>query len=294
MAGPVTEAAIRFECNGDALVGILHRPQSNARRGVLIVVAGGPQYRVGGHRQLVLWARRMVAQGYAVFRFDYRGWGDSHGKFHDFDSVDDDICAALDRFRTEVPELEEIVLWGECNAASAILFYAYRDSRIKGLVLLNPWVRTVEGQAKAILRHYYLSRLVEPSFWKKVFSGHFNPVTSLGSALQLISRLRTKSSTRTQDVANALATELPRDLSLPNRMLAGLSRFNGPITLVMSGRDLIAREFDEWVRGSPGWQGQLNTRSITRHDFVQADHTFSSAAERDQVANWGIQWLRSW
>lgn len=290
----MNETAIRFECNGDPLVGILHRPKSQTRRGVLIAVAGGPQYRVGGHRQLVLWARRMAEAGYAVFRFDYRGWGDSHGEFHDFDTVDDDIRAALDRFKAEVPELEEIVLWGECNAASAILFYAYRDARIKGLVLLNPWVRTVEGQAKAILRHYYLARLMEPSFWKKVLSGHFNPVKSLGSALQLVGRLKTKSSKETKGLTTSLAAELPRDLSLPDRMLAGLSRFNGPIMLVVSGRDLIAREFDEWVRGSPGWQEQLRNKAVTRHDFVDSDHTFSSAAERSQVVNWGLQWLRSW
>ncbi len=290
----MNETAIRFECDGDPLVGILHRPESIARRGILIAVAGGPQYRVGGHRQLVLWARRMAKEGYAVFRFDYRGWGDSLGEFHDFDQVDNDIRAALDRFKSEVPELEEIVLWGECNAASAILFYAYRDDRVKGLVLLNPWVRTVEGQAKAILRHYYLSRLMEPSLWKKVLSGRFNPVKSLGSALNLIGRLRANSSTTRPAAVNSRADELSRDLSLPDRMLAGLSRFSGPIMLVMSGRDLIAREFDEWVRGSSGWQEQLKTKSITRHDFVDADHTFSSAAERDQVVNWGLQWLRLW
>lgn len=290
----MNETAIRFECDGDPLVGVLHRPDGVARRGILIAVAGGPQYRVGGHRQLVLWARRMAREGYAVFRFDYRGWGDSHGEFHDFDQVDNDIRAALDRFKSEVPDLGEIVLWGECNAASAILFYAYRDERVKGLVLLNPWVRTVEGQAKAILRHYYLSRLMEPSLWKKVFSAQFNPVKSIGSALSLIGRLRTNSSTTGQAAVNSRADELPKGLSLPDRMLAGLSRFGGPIMLVMSGRDLIAREFDEWVRGSSGWQEQLKTKSITRHDFVGADHTFSSAAERDQVVNWGLQWLRLW
>jgi uncharacterized protein len=290
----VNESAIRFECNGDPLVGILHRPAMKAKRGILIAVAGGPQYRVGGHRQLVLWARRMAEEGYPVFRFDYRGWGDSHGEFHDFDVVDDDIRAAMERFKSEVPELDEIVLWGECNAASAILFYAYRDTRVKGLVLLNPWVRTVEGQAKAILRHYYLKRFMEPSFWKKIFSGHFNPFKSLESALKLIGQSRAQSSSGKEVKVDSFASELLRDLALPDRMLAGLTRFNGPIMLVMSGRDLIAREFDEWVRGSPGWQQQLKIKSVTRHDFTDSDHTFSSAAERDQVVNWGLQWLRQW
>jgi uncharacterized protein len=294
MADSLIETAIRFDCNGDPLLGILHRPEGQARRGILIAVAGGPQYRVGGHRQLVLWARRLASEGYAVFRFDYRGWGDSHGKFHDFDVVDDDIRAAVDCFKREVPELQEIVLWGECNAASAILFYAYRDDRIKGMVLLNPWVRTVEGQAKAILRHYYLARLMEPSFWRKVLSGRFNPITSLGSALQLIGRTWKKSMPGVQVREPTFADELPRDMPLPDRMLAGLSRFNGQIMLIMSGRDLIAREFDEWVHGSPGWQQQLRNKSVTRHDFVEADHTFSSAAERNQVVSWGLQWLRQW
>jgi exosortase A-associated hydrolase 1 len=297
MAELMNEAAIGFACKNDTLVGILHRPEHNPRRGILIAVAGGPQYRVGGHRQLVLWARRMAAEGYAVFRFDYRGWGDSHGEFHDFDVVDEDISSAMDCFKSQVPELEEIVMWGECNAASAILFYAYRDARIKGLVLLNPWVRTVAGQAKAIVRHYYLQRLMEPGFWKKIVSGRFNPLQSMKSAFKLIAQSRKSGSAAKRadvDSPTSVVAELPRDLSLPDRMLAGLSRFNGPIMLVMSGRDLIAREFDELVRGSAAWQAQLNTKPLTRHDFVEADHTFSSAAERNQVVTWGLQWLRQW
>lgn len=290
----MNETAVRFDCKGDSLVGILHRPSGNPTRGILIAVAGGPQYRVGGHRQLVLWARRMAAEGYAVFRFDYRGWGDSHGEFHDFDSVDDDIYAAMNRFKAEVPELTEIVMWGECNAASAILFYAHGDSRVKGLVLLNPWVRTAEGQAKTIVRHYYAQRLRDPSFWKKLFTGNFNLLKSLESALKLFVQSRNKSSATQQIVAPSITAELPRHLALPDRMLLGLSRFSGHILLVMSGRDLIAREFDEWVRGSPGWQEQLATKRVTRRDFADADHTFSSAAARNQVVEWGLLWLRLW
>ena len=41
-------------------------------------------------------------------------------------------------------------------------------------VLLNPWVRTEAGEAKAILRYYYLRRILEPSFWKKVVSLNFD------------------------------------------------------------------------------------------------------------------------
>src|SRR3546814_2482234 len=39
------------------------------------------------------------------------------------------------------------------RSASAILFYAQRDSRVAGVALLNPWVRTPESEADTYLRH---------------------------------------------------------------------------------------------------------------------------------------------
>lgn len=288
------ESAVAFDCRGDALVGILHRPQQPARRGILIVVGGGPQYRVGGHRQLTLWSRRLAAEGYAVFRFDYRGMGDAHGDFRGFEDADDDIQAAADRFCQEVPELEEIVLWGECDAASAILFYAYRDARIKGAVLLNPWVRTEAGEAQAILRFYYVQRLLHPSFWKKVLSFKFNPFASAASALKLVRQSRAAGSPARGAQASVLEPSLSRDQPLPQRLLAGLTRFQGPVMLVISGRDLIAKEFDVLARQSPDWQQQLAAKPATWHSFPEADHTFSSAVQRDQVVRWGLDWLRGW
>lgn len=292
----MTEEAIAFRCHGEPLVGILHRPASvQKRRGVVIVVGGGPQYRAGGHRQLTLWARRLCAEGYPVLRFDYRGMGDAHGEFRGFEHIDDDIRTAIDRFQAEIPGVDQIVLWGECDASSAILFYAFRDPRVKGAILLNPWVRTEAGEAKAILRHYYLQRLMQPSFWKKLVSLRFNPVASLSSAIGLLRQTRTAASpTPTTDSTVATATELPRDLPLPERLLAGITRFQGPVMLVMSGRDLIAREFDELVRCSPAWQAQFAAKPVSRHDFPEADHTFSSAQQRDQVVSWSLAWLGQW
>ena len=42
-------------------------------------------------------------------------------------------------------------------------FMHTRDQRITGLVLLNPWVRTDQGAAKTYLKHYYLTRLLDPN-----------------------------------------------------------------------------------------------------------------------------------
>lgn len=288
------EEALTFDCTGDTLVGILHRPAAPSRRGVVIVVGGGPQYRAGGHRQLTLWSRSISAAGYPVLRFDYRGMGDAHGSFRGFVDVDDDIRSAIDTLQRHVPEVDEVVLWGECDAASAILLYAYRDPRVKGAVLLNPWVRTEAGQAKTILRHYYLQRLLQPSFWRKLASGRFSPLASARSAVALLRQSRgsgvVAAVPKTRD---DLLAAIPRTLPLTDSLRIGLERFRGPLLLVLSGRDFIAREFDQLL-ASPAWSRVVAEKTVQRWDMPNGDHTFSSAQQRGQVCDWGLQWLRAW
>ena len=293
----MNEQAVSFSCGGSDLVGILHLPASDATRGVVVVVGGGPQYRVGGHRQLVLWSRRLAAEGYPVLRFDYRGMGDSYGEFKGFEAVDDDIRTAIDQLQAKVPGLKEIVLWGECDASSAILFYAYRDPRVKGVVLLNPWARSEAGQAKTMLKHYYLKRLTQPELWKKLISGGLNPVSALRDVMRLARLSRKRESglapaqAATQDT---LAAPLSREMPLPQRLLAGFERFSGSTMLVMSGRDYIAREFDELQAAEPAWQQAISRKPYVRHDMADGDHTFSSHEQRTQVITWGLDWLRTW
>lgn len=291
------EKALTFTCAGEALVGILHTPGREAARGIVFVVGGGPQYRVGGHRQLVLWARRLASEGFPVLRFDYRGMGDSHGRFSGYESVDDDISAAIDCIQREVPSLREIVLWGECDASSAILFYAYRDPRVKGIVLLNPWARTEAGQAKTMLKHYYLQRLLQPGFWKKLLSFRLNPFSAVGDFLRVAKLSRAQGQTRSRAAASpegGLAAPMSRELPLPQRLLTGFQRFSGSVMLVMSRRDFIAREFDELLATEPAWGVAMAARRFVRHDMEEGDHTFSSAEQRNRVIGWGLEWLRSW
>lgn len=293
------EQALSFRCNNDVLIGVLHRPDSPLRRGIVMVVGGGPQYRAGGARQLTLWARALSAQGYPTLRFDYRGMGDSHGNFRGFLDIDDDIQCAIDQLVNLHGNLDDIVLWGECDASSAILLYAHRDPRVKGIVLLNPWVRTEAGQAKALLRFYYLNRLLEPSFWRKLLTGGVNPLASARALLGLWKTSRraaepAQPKSQQAPVATAMRAAIDRGLPLTESMLLGLQRFTGQAMLVLSGRDLIAREFEQLVESSPDWQRGLAAASLRRHDLPEGDHTFSSAELRARVLQWGRQWLGSW
>ena len=271
---------------------ILHVPTAPQRTGVLLVV-GGPQTRVGSHRQFVLLARDLATASIPVMRFDYRGMGDADGESRTFESVDDDIGAAIDVFVKQVPGLERVVLWGLCDAASAASFYAARDSRIAGLVLLNPWVRTEAGQARAFLTRYYLSRLVDPALWKKVFRGEFRPGQSIkelaGNVKKASGAGETKTKTDPEPMASMSSTCLP---PLPERMLAGLQAFNGPILFILSGDDLTAEEFRNTAKSSRAWKKLLRQTRVQRHDLPDANHTFSRRVWRDQVAVWTRNWIQ--
>jgi exosortase A-associated hydrolase 1 len=222
-------------------------------------------------------------------RFDHCGIGDSDEPYRGFEGLDADIAAAMEAFTRACPDLREIVLWGLCDAASAILFHAHRDPRVIGIVLLNPWVRTSEGEARAYLRHYYVQRLADPALWRRLVTGHLDLGGSARSLIGLVGRrFGLGDAARPQDGKSAHASK-----SLPDRMAAGLAKFKGPVLLIMSGQDLTAREFDDTARASKTWRRLLADPRVTRHDLPAADHTFSRAAWSDMVSRWTYDWIRS-
>ncbi|MFB1029241.1 MAG: hydrolase 1, exosortase A system-associated, partial [Thauera sp.] len=77
------EIAQIFPCEGEELIGILALPETAVTRLGVLVVVGGPQYRVGSHRQFVLLARALAKSGVPCMRFDYRGMGDATGEMRD-------------------------------------------------------------------------------------------------------------------------------------------------------------------------------------------------------------------
>lgn len=286
-----SDRAIRFTCHDAWLYGILSVPELARSRGVLIVV-GGPQCRVGSHRQFTLLARHLAAHGVPVMRFDYTGMGDSEGGAKTFEDVEDDVSHAIECFFKEMPALKELVIWGLCDAASAAIFHAHKDERVTGLVLLNPWVRTDVGAAKTYLKHYYLRRLFAPDLWQKIRQGKFDYAAAASS----ISRLLGTALASRKDTASVTNTEHGNSncMPLPDRMLDGLSRFKGRVLLIMSGNDLTAQEFSDVLKGSQKWRKLLESFRIQRHDLLDANHTFAQKDWRDQVANWTSEWVISW
>ena len=281
------EHAFTFACEGETLLGILHPPVTapsmtkSAQTGVVVVV-GGPQYRAGSHRQFVRLARHLAAAGHPVLRFDVRGMGDSSGAQRNFEDLGADIGAAIDALVQRQPAVRKVVLWGLCDGASAALLYLRErpDPRVQGLCLLNPWVRSEASLARAHVKHYYLQRLLQRGFWAKLFSGQV-----AGRALRgLVGNLKAAR----QAVDAAPSAGWPFQV----RMAQAWQAFDGPLLLVLSGRDYTAREFIETVAAHPAWRGALARPGVQRHDATAADHTFSVRTESDALEQLTADWLR--
>jgi exosortase A-associated hydrolase 1 len=278
------ERARSFACGGKWLYGVLSIPAQPAARGVLIVV-GGPQVRTGSHRQFTQLARSLAQAGIPAMRFDYRGMGDSEGAPRDFEQVQDDLRAAIDCFFAQAPGLAEVVLWGLCDGASAAALYAPDDPRVTGLALLNPWVRTEDGAAKATLKHYYRSRVLDPGLWKKIVTGRFDARQATGSFMGLLRTAFKGAAPAEQDAEGGA--------SLPVRMHTALQQFKGPLLVMLSGADLTAQEFAGLPSGSRDWERLLASARVTRHTLAGADHTCSRREWHQQIVNWTTAWLRS-
>jgi exosortase A-associated hydrolase 1 len=273
------ERAVLFPCGDEELVGVLALPAIPKGDVGVIVVVGGPQYRAGSHRQFTLLARDLAAQGVPVLRFDYRGMGDSEGEVRSFEAVDEDICAAIDTFVQDVPRLRRVVLWGLCDGASAAVLYAGTDRRVAGLVLLNPWVRTVAGEARVYLRHYYVRRLLSRDFWRKFLSGRVAVAASLGGVVDMARAAR--------QTGGEGSGEVPASLS--DRMVEHLGASELPLLILLSGKDFVAREFESCISASGAWARVLARADVLRFD--EANHTFSSRRWRHAVAAHSLQWV---
>jgi exosortase A-associated hydrolase 1/exosortase A-associated hydrolase 2 len=268
--------SIVFTCEGDELVGQLHQPAQPSNKGVLLVV-GGPQYRVGSHRQFLQLARHLSEQGIPVFRFDYRGMGDSSGELSGFQGVNQDIQCAIDTFQRECSAVSDIVIWGLCDAATAAVFYAHRDPRVKALVLVNPWVYSTQGAAKAYLKHYYLRRFFSTAFWKKVLRGEFKPVESASSAAKMVESAMDNNSGGDSAASDVVDGAVPAEESddLVARFSSGLGQFPGNILFVFSGNDLTAAEFKGAAESNRSLRRLMSAKRVHCETVQDADHTFA-------------------
>ena len=294
------ELPLVYRCQGEERLAIITRPAEVTCRLAVLIVVGGAQYRIGSHRQFTLLARHLAEQGISSMRFDYSGHGDSDGQaLLGMSPIDHELSVAIDIASNAMPHVTGFVLWGLCGAASAIAIYAVYDDRVKGLVMLNPWVRTEDGLAKARLKHYYVAQLTDREFWRRLATGK----VTIGKSISSLARTITQATDRRirgprargvdpdRQVATTFPGQSTDSSSLPERMLGALQRAGTPTLVVLSGdKDLTANEFRDLCSRSKPWGEWLRSRHVTVHEIAGSNHTFASRDWRNEVEVLTNQW----
>ncbi len=291
------EIPVTFNNGEEQLFGIIHQPGSTSeidqtKTGVVIVV-GGPQYRIGSHRQFIKLSRYLADNGFSSIRFDCAGMGDSSGKFESFLNISDDIRCAIDTIIKNSPHIDKIVLWGLCDAATAAAQYSNSDERVKGLFLLNPWVKDEQLAAKALVKNHYKKKVLSFDFWKRVFTGKVKLFAAVTSFLQNLIAMKQSSSKQSQDPGSqGNKPQSPEPKSLQRVMHKELTEFNGAISIILSEKDLTAQEFTT-ATSSKDWQKLIADKHIPITTIKDANHTFAAEKWRSQVQQHTLNFLRS-
>jgi exosortase A-associated hydrolase 1 len=252
---------IGFDCAGDRLVGTLDEGASSTG---LLIVSGGNEIRSGAHAGQAAMALYLAAKGYPVFRYDRRGIGDSEGINGGFESSADDLAAAVQAFRAEAPHITRLVAFGNCDAATALLFF-HDKLAVDALVVANPWV--IEAAASglpnsppaAAIRARYCSRLKNPRSLIDLLTGKINIKKLAGGIV---------SATRPEQASN-----------LAKQIASTLTVSPVPTKIVIARGDTTALAF------MAAWHstmfGQVRARAnITLHQCDTASHSFADAAAK--------------
>jgi hypothetical protein len=74
-------------------------------------------------------------------------------------------------------------------------------------------------------------------------------------------------------------------------MVKALSRRACPTLIILSGNDLVAAEFRTLASTHPEWRRYLKNPRVRVETREDADHTFSCATWRDEVADLTRAWM---
>lgn len=276
------EIPVVIEAPGGDLLGIVSPPAECAGAGQtgVILVVGGAQCRAGSHRQCVSLARRLADSGLSCLRFDLPGLGDSPGAPLAFEDMARHLSAAIDTLFQSQPGLQRVALWGLCDGASAALLYGHKrpDTRVAGLILLNPWLRGEASLARTQVRHHYWYRLRTADFWRKLIRG------GVGWRA-LVDLWRTLLKTRSSHAG----------LAAPGyqvQMAQAWHAFPGAVLVLLSERDTTAQAFVEHANSDPAWKGWRNRRDLQCQTLRGADHTCSSQAATQEMEAAVVDWAR--
>lgn len=271
MNSETMEEPVQFSCNGKSLYGIFHKPDAgHIPNTIVIIVIGGSQIRIGGHRLYLQLARFLCMQGVAVLRFDYEGMGDSQGDYIGFEEACPSIEAAVSFASQRLPAKANIILWSLCSGSSACAVCAGEHSdKIEGLILCNPFlINDEQDKAKVIIKHYYMKRFFKKEFWINLFLFRIKTIITVKELFRLI---KTAISFKNFGI-NIKSNNTQKPLS--GRFIDGVIAFNKPVYFILSTDDIVAKDFNDVIKKRK-IKRLIGKKYISLFHVDHADHTFT-------------------
>ncbi len=213
------ETLVTIDSGGQRLQGVWHAPPSQAPRGAVLFLSGWSGDRQGPHRMFVQLARRLVAEGYACLRFDYRGRGTSDGTVGEagIASMTDDALAALEWMAGRLPPDLPFTLVAICSGCKVALSTAAANPRVQSMAL---WSAEAMGSLRArdtnlrktlgALRAY-ARKLGQAQTWRKLLRGQVQT--------DMVRKAVAKHETRSREEARAEDAILKQLHGFPGRLL---------------------------------------------------------------------------
>lgn len=239
-----------FACGSFTLAGTVDSAPGTTG---LLIVSGGNEIRSGAFSGQSLLAARIARAGFPVFRYDRRGIGDSEGENRGFRKSAKDINAAREAFLAISPNIERVIAFGNCDAASALMLA--KGAGCDGLILSNPW--TIEEDAgvdsappPAAIRSRYWEKLKNPKEVARLLTGGVNLKKLAGGVFKSM-------------------RAAPPPSSLAEEMRAGLAEFDGSVRILLATADRTAQVFAAaWDKTDP----RIHRCEGAGHAYVEPAH----------------------
>ena len=296
----IEEKFCRFD-EDQHLFGILSRPSNATNYPAIVLFNAGAVHHVGPNRLYVTLARNLAVLGFACFRVDLGGIGDSVLKSrlmrenHPYpDTAIADAQAVLVHLKEQFGYTRFIAV-GLCSGAHTAFHVGltFNNDGITELVLINPltfyWV---EGMSLETTRHfrdvsYYKKSARNLDSWRKLFRGNVNVINLVRVALSYFVTLG-------KSYYNALRETIGLDPSSQlSRDLKKLLAMNRIINVIVAegdpGRDILMTGARRTVLNAQ------KTNQISLQIIADADHTFTqSRARRELIIRLGAMLTRQY
>jgi len=223
---------LQFACGTHRLAGTLDTAPGTSG---LVIVSGGNELRSGAFSGQAQLAAQIAKAGFPVLRYDRRGIGDSEGENRGFRNSAKDIRSAIAAFRAMAPQVDRVIGFGNCDAASALMLSEGADC--DGLVLSNPWTIEEESGESApppeALRSRYVEKLKNPREIMRLLRGGVDLRKLAGGLLRAI---------RPAPPPSGLAQEIAE----------GLAKFDGDVRILIAAADRTGQLFEaSWDKSDP-------------------------------------------